>query len=171
VKTSRRLPREDFNDCAYDATVTNRLAQGAVPPAHQLARAAYGLHAALERQLHDTLSELDLTIALADTLWQLDPALGPLSRRQLAERLGCDPSNVTFLVDRLEQRRLVTRARAGTDRRVKAMALTSNGIAVRSRLIGTLADAPMFSRLTATQQRQLAALLRACLSLTEDCSR
>jgi MarR family transcriptional regulator, organic hydroperoxide resistance regulator len=171
VKTSRRLPREDFNDCAYDATVTNRLAQRAVPPAHQLARAAYGLHAALERQLHDMLSELDLTIALADTLWQLDPALGPLSRRQLAERLGCDPSNVTFLVDRLEQRRLVTRARAGTDRRVKAMALTSNGIAVRSRLIGTLADAPMFSRLTAMQQRQLTALLRDCLSLTEDCTR
>lgn len=151
--------------------MTNRLPRRAVPPAHQLARAAYGLHAALERQLHDTLSELDLTIALADALWQLDPALGPLSRRQLAERLGCDPSNVTFLVDRLEQRRLVTRARAGTDRRVKALTLTSSGIGVRSRLIGTLADAPMFSRLTATQQRQLTALLRDCLGLTEDCSR
>jgi DNA-binding MarR family transcriptional regulator len=148
--------------------VTNRTGHEAVPPAHQLARAAYGLHAALERQLHETLLELDLTIALADTLWQLDPALGPLSRRQLADRLGCDPSNVTFLVDRLEQRRLVTRARAGTDRRVKALALTSNGIAVRSRLIATLADAPMFSRLTVAQRRRLTALLRECLNLTED---
>jgi MarR family transcriptional regulator, organic hydroperoxide resistance regulator len=171
VKTSRRLPREDFNDSPYDANVTNRPARRAVPLSHQLARAAYGLHAALERHLHDTLSELDLTIALADALWQLDPALGPLSRRQLAQRLGCDPSNVTFLVDRLERRHLVTRARAGTDRRVKALALTSNGIAVRSRLISTLADAPMFSRLTATEQRQLTDLLRDCLSLTEERSR
>jgi MarR family transcriptional regulator, organic hydroperoxide resistance regulator len=157
--------------CPYDANVTKRPTHKAVPPAHHLAQAAYGLHAALERQLHDTLAELELTIALADTLWQLDPALGPLSRRELAERLGCDPSNVTFLVDRLEQRRLVTRAPAGTDRRVKALALTSNGVAVRSRLIATLADSPMFNRLTAAQQRKLTGLLRDCLGSSEDGSR
>jgi MarR family transcriptional regulator, organic hydroperoxide resistance regulator len=131
--------------------------------AHQLARAAYELHAALERHLHDTLIELDLTVALSDVLWQLDPALGPLSRRELAERLRCDPSNVTFLVDRLEQRCLVSRARAGSDRRVKALALTPAGVEVRDRLIATLAESPMFSGLTSAERRRLAALLQRCV--------
>ena len=92
------------------------------PLAYRLAEATYELHAALERHLHDTLVELDLTIPLSDAIWQLDPKLGPVSRRELAERLQCDPSNVTFLVDRLESRGLLTRARARSDRRIKALA-------------------------------------------------
>lgn len=132
---------------------------------HQLARAAYGFHAALERHLHDTLIELDLTLALSDVLWQLDPALGPLSRRDLAERLGCDPSNVTFLIDRLEHRRLVSRAPASSDRRVKLLTLTPAGVRVRDRLIATLAESPMFGGLTNTQQRHLAALLEHCVGV------
>ena len=129
---------------------------------YELAQAAYGLHTALEHELHDTLVELDLTIPLADVIWQLDPELGPLSRRQLAERLHCDPSNVTFLVDRLERRRLVARARVRADRRVRALTLTSSGVDVRERLIATLAESAMFARLTPAQQRQLADLLRRC---------
>ena len=133
------------------------------PLAYRLAVATYDLHAALERHLQDTLVELDLTIALSDAIWQLDPKLGPLSRRELAERLHCDPSNVTFLVDRLESRRLLTRARAESDRRTKALALTSAGIEVRDRLIATIADSSMFRSLTRAQQRQLADLLQRCL--------
>jgi DNA-binding MarR family transcriptional regulator len=129
---------------------------------HRLAQAAYALHAALELQLHDTLDELRLTMPLSDALWQLDPAHGPVSRRVLAERLRCDPSNVTYLVDRLEQRRLVSRTRAGGDRRVSALALTPAGIEARNRLIATLADSPMFGELTHAQQRQLTDLLQRC---------
>jgi DNA-binding MarR family transcriptional regulator len=131
--------------------------------AYRLAGATYDLHAAVERHLHDTLVELDLTIALSDAIWQLDPKLGPLSRRELAERLHCDPSNVTFLVDRLESRRLLTRARAESDRRTKALALTSAGIEVRDRLIATIADSSMFRSLTRAEQRRLADLLQRCL--------
>ena len=148
--------------CTYDAPVAKRPSATPVPLTYRLAQLAYELHAALERHLHATLEELDLTLTLADTLWQLDPTLGPLSRRQLAERLGCDPSNVTFLVKRLEQRRLVTRARAGRDRRIKALALTRAGVEVRNRLIGTIAESPMFSQLTSARQRQLADLLQRC---------
>ena len=151
--------------CPYHALVAKRAPQDPVPLTHLLARAAYELHAALERQLHDTLAELDLTIALADVIWQLDPELAPLSRRQLAERLHCDPSNVTFLVDRLQQRRLVSRTRAGSDRRVKALALTPAGMDVRDGLIATIADSPMFNELTRAQQRQLADLLRRCVTV------
>ena len=131
---------------------------------YELAAAAYELHASLERQLHDALVELDLTISLCDALWQLDPALGPLSRRVLADRLRCDPSNVTFLVDRLEERRLVCRAAAEVDRRVKAVALTPAGVEVRNRLVATIAESPMFGDLTVAQQRQLARLLQRCVA-------
>jgi MarR family transcriptional regulator, organic hydroperoxide resistance regulator len=130
---------------------------------YELAQAAYAVHTALEHELHDTLAALDLTIPLADALWQLDPELGPVSRRELAERLHCDPSNVTFLIDRLERRRFVARARTGADRRVKALALTSTGVEVRNRLIATLAQSAMFARLTRAEQQQLADLLGRCM--------
>jgi MarR family transcriptional regulator, organic hydroperoxide resistance regulator len=145
--------------------VARRPSAKPVPLTYQLAQLAYDLHAALERQLHDTLEELDLTLTLADALWQLDPTLGPMSRRQLAERLRCDPSNVTFLVNRLEQRRLVSRAQADRDRRVKVLSLTPGGVEVRNRLIATIAESPMFSQLTSTRQRELAHLLRRCVGL------
>lgn len=128
----------------------------------RLAQSAYELHTALERDLHETVEELDLTDALADALWQLDPAVGPISRRELAERLNCDPSNVTFLVDRLKRKRLVTRAPVTSDRRVKALALTPAGARTRKRLIGTVARSAMFTRLTPAQRRQLADLLARC---------
>jgi MarR family transcriptional regulator, organic hydroperoxide resistance regulator len=128
-------------------------------PRRRLAHAAYALHAAVERCLHDTLKELDLTLPLADALWQLDPADGPVSRRDLAERLGCDPSNVTFLVNRLEKRGLITRAPAGPDRRIRALALTPSGVEVRKRLIATLAGSSIFTKLTSAQRRELVDLL------------
>ena len=143
--------------------MTKRASQAPIPLTYLLAMAAYEIHAALERHLHDTLVELDLTIALSDVLWQLDPTLGPISRRELADRLHCDPSNVTFLVNRLQQRRLISRARAGNDRRVKALALTPAGVKARNRLIATIAESPMFSELTNTQQRHLADLLQRCV--------
>jgi DNA-binding MarR family transcriptional regulator len=128
---------------------------------YRLAQAAYALHTALEAHVHDTLEELNLTVPLADALWQLDPAHGPVSRRALAERLRCDPSNVTYLIDRLERRRLVNRSRAD-DRRVTALALTPAGIEARDRLITTIAESPLFRELTSAEQRQLTDLLQRC---------
>jgi DNA-binding MarR family transcriptional regulator len=133
---------------------------------YRLAHAAYELHTNLERQLHEALAELELTLPLADVLWQLDPSHGPLSRRQLAARLNCDPSNVTFLVDRLERRHLVTRGRAGADRRVKTLTLTAAGAEVRGHLIATIARSSMFSQLTSVEQRRLADLLDRCVSFS-----
>jgi DNA-binding MarR family transcriptional regulator len=69
---------------------------------------------------------------------------------------------VTFLVDRLERRRFVVRARVEGDRRVKALALTAAGVEARNRLIATLAESAMFARLTRAEQRELAALLGRC---------
>lgn len=52
---------------------------------------------------------------------------GPMAMSELAICLGCDASNVTAIVDRLEARGLVERRSAGHDRRVKALVMTPAG--------------------------------------------
>ncbi len=133
------------------------------PLGFALVEGVYGVFGALQQTVAAVLEELNLTEALADALWQLNPPDGPLPRRTLAERLHCDPSNVTFLVDRLEERGLAERVDSPGDRRVKAVALTAAGIAARGRLITATADSPTFARLTRNQQRQLADLLHQCI--------
>ncbi|WP_369197219.1 MarR family winged helix-turn-helix transcriptional regulator [Streptomyces djakartensis] len=53
--------------------------------------------------------------------------LEPLPMRRLAQRLKCEPSNVTGIVDRLEARGLVERQPDPADRRVKVAAATPEG--------------------------------------------
>jgi len=131
--------------------------------AYRLARGVYDLSQALVRDAAETLTELGLSESLADALWQLDPGQVPMSRGSLAKRLGCDPSNVTFLADRLEERGLVERATDPGDRRVKALKLTPAGVSVRRRLVEATTNGPTFARLSSTQKRQLADLLRQAL--------
>ncbi len=60
-------------------------------------------------------------------------ACEPLSQRRLAQRFGCDPSNISVLVDRLVERELVERRPDPTDGRVKLIVATDTGreLAVR----------------------------------------
>jgi DNA-binding MarR family transcriptional regulator len=51
----------------------------------------------------------------------------PLSQRALAARFGCDPSNISVIVDRLAERGLVERRPDPRDRRVKLIAATPAG--------------------------------------------
>ncbi|MFI5040930.1 MAG: MarR family winged helix-turn-helix transcriptional regulator [Acidimicrobiales bacterium] len=68
----------------------------------------------------------DLSAAQAKALRFLAHA-GPVPMRDLAVQLRCDASNVTGIVDRLEQRGLVERRAAPADRRVKSLVITSAG--------------------------------------------
>jgi DNA-binding MarR family transcriptional regulator len=52
---------------------------------------------------------------------------GPMPMRQIAQRLKCEPSNVTGIVDRLEARGLAERRANPADRRVKLAAATADG--------------------------------------------
>ena len=54
-------------------------------------------------------------------------SLEPLPMRKLAQKLKCEPSNVTGIVDRLEARGLVERRPDPADRRVKLAAATDEG--------------------------------------------
>ena len=60
-------------------------------------------------------------------------ACEPLSQRRLAKHFGCDPSNISVIVDRLVERELVERRPDPRDGRVKLVAATGAGreLAVR----------------------------------------
>ncbi|GAA2088165.1 MarR family transcriptional regulator [Streptomyces albiaxialis] len=62
----------------------------------------------------------------------------PTPMRKLAQRLKCEPSNVTGMVDRLESRGLVERRADPADRRVKVAAATDEGRTTASRLRSAL---------------------------------
>ncbi|MEU9985340.1 MarR family winged helix-turn-helix transcriptional regulator [Streptomyces sp. NPDC007971] len=57
-------------------------------------------------------------------------SLEPLPMRKLAQKLKCEPSNVTGIVDRLETRGLVERRPDPADRRVKLAVATDEGLEV-----------------------------------------
>jgi MarR family transcriptional regulator, organic hydroperoxide resistance regulator len=106
-------------------------------------------------------SELDLHPAQAGALLQL---AAPLPMNELAGTLGCDNSNVTGLVDRLEARGLVTRRPSAEDRRVKHVVLTAAGRRLRDQMLDHVGHPPEgLERLSAAEQRQLRDLLRRVL--------
>jgi DNA-binding MarR family transcriptional regulator len=57
------------------------------------------------------------------------------SMSSLAEAWGCDASNATWMIDRLERRGLARRRSAPRDRRVKLVVLTSLGRKTRADLL------------------------------------
>ncbi|GAA0641288.1 MarR family transcriptional regulator [Streptomyces thermospinosisporus] len=69
-------------------------------------------------------------------------SLEPLPMRRLAQRLKCEPSNVTGIVDRLEARGLVERRPDPADRRVKLAVATEEG----RRVARSLQDSLRFAR-------------------------
>lgn len=62
--------------------------------------------------------------------------------RLLAESLHFDSSNVTGIVDRLEERGLVERRASDQDRRVKLLVITEAGTELRDRLIARMDEPP-----------------------------
>lgn len=81
-----------------------------------------------------TLDRLGLTAAESRALTSLDPKTGR-SMSALAEEWACDPSNATWLVDRLERQGLSRRIARNGDRRVKAVVLTAKGKRIRAELL------------------------------------
>jgi DNA-binding MarR family transcriptional regulator len=107
-----------------------------------------------------TLADLGLTFSQAHALRLLDPDR-PLPMRSLAERLFCDASNVTGIVDRLEARELVERRSAEGDRRVKALTLTDSGVQLRERVLQIMNEPPAaIAALSVADQRILRDVLR-----------
>jgi DNA-binding MarR family transcriptional regulator len=85
----------------------------------------------------------------------------PRAMSDLATAMACDNSNVTGIVDRLEERGLVERTPANYDRRVKLIAATRAGHSLRKELNRRLAIAPEpLAKLSEADQRTLRDILR-----------
>ncbi|NEC67775.1 MarR family transcriptional regulator [Streptomyces sp. SID9727] len=109
-------------------------------------------------------AEHSLTGAQARVLGLL--SVEPLPMRRIAQKLKCEPSNVTGIVDRLEARGLVERRPDPGDRRVKLAAPTERGAATAVQL----RDALDFAReplagLSAADRTVLRDLLRRMLGV------
>jgi len=123
---------------------------------YDLLRHLSGVVLAMKEHITTIARELDLPLSQLDAMKYLDEAC---SQRQLAERLHFDASNVTDIVDRLEERGLVTRTVDPSDRRVRRLVLTPEGEAFRRKLFErAIAEAPIGS-LTRAEQKTLRDLL------------
>jgi MarR family transcriptional regulator, organic hydroperoxide resistance regulator len=130
-----------------------------VTPAHEAQRLFFEIGMVQRAKAGAALAELGLGFAQAHALRMLDPDEAmPMSA--LAERLFCDASNVTGLVDRLEARGLVERRSAEKDRRVKALALTPAGVALRDQVVAVMSEPPeAIAALPLADQRALRDIL------------
>jgi len=108
-------------------------------------------------------AEYELSPPQLGALKALDPER-PVAMSELAGILGCDNSNVTGIVDRLEYRGLVERRPAEHDRRVKLLALTDEGRELRTSIGDRLHAPPReLQRLTEPEQRALRDILQRAL--------
>jgi DNA-binding MarR family transcriptional regulator len=118
---------------------------------------------ASRRRFLAVASEFELSPPQVRALGVLDPGR-PVPMSELADALHCDNSNVTGIVDRLEDRGLVERRSATHDRRVKMLAVTPRGAEVRERLAERLEQAPEpLARLSPEDQRTLRDIMRRAL--------
>jgi len=122
-----------------------------------LLRLARRLSEHAERRLHGR------EIASKDN-WALQALDQPMPMSVLAERMGTDASYLTGIADRLEQRGLVERRPHPTDRRIKHLALTADGLRLRQELRQLLwSDVPTLDTLAPGEREQLRRLLAKAL--------
>ena len=88
-----------------------------------------------------SLAQRNLTPNDARALATLDQQTGrPIG--SLATEWGCDPSNATLIIDRLERLKLVDRRPAAEDRRVKLVTLTNSGAQVKTEFLNEFHSPP-----------------------------
>ncbi len=140
-------------------------------PGHRYASGAEELWALViasfsgwEQRVNEAAEAVGLSPVSAWALVQLDPK-APVSQKELAARLKCNPSTVVDPTDRLEQAGLVIRRPNPRDRRVNVLVVTARGATVRKRLIARLLDPPdAFSRMPVGEQARFREVMRETLS-------
>lgn len=124
-----------------------------------------GLVSGLAQQIGEHVRKragtLGLTAAQATALRELT---GPMTTSELAERMSCEPSNATYVVDKLEKQQLIERRPHPTDRRARQLVLTAAGSTLRGRLLDLLAQDSPLDGLSAQDQDTLHDLLQRARS-------
>lgn len=90
----------------------------------------------------------------------------PQAMNGLSVQLGCDASNVTGIVDRLENAELVERNDNPQDRRIKSVVLTPKGVELREQFYADLqsVEASELAALSETEQQEFHRLLAKLLA-------
>jgi DNA-binding MarR family transcriptional regulator len=105
--------------------------------------------------------EFDLSPPQSIVLRLLDEAK-PMG--ELAQLMHCDNSNMTGIVDRLEERGLVERTQAQGDRRIRLIALTDQGRELREELNLRMAEPPApLAELDEVDQAELRDIMQRAL--------
>ncbi|MFI0717539.1 MarR family winged helix-turn-helix transcriptional regulator [Streptomyces sp. NPDC021224] len=119
-----------------------------------------GMAQQIAQHVRERAVPLGLTAAQATALREMT---GPMTMRELAERMSCEPSNATFVIDKLEKQGLVERRPHPTDRRAKLLVLTPEGTGLRERLLDLLVQDSPLAGLSPEQQRTLQGLLEQAM--------
>jgi DNA-binding MarR family transcriptional regulator len=110
----------------------------------------------------ERLGKLGLTVGQAAALRELT---GPMTLKELAVQMACEPSNALPIIDQLESRQLIERRPHPTDRRAKQLTLTPGGTERREKLLESLrGEEPLLAGLTQQEQDTLQDLLLRALS-------
>ena len=119
----------------------------------------------VQRHAGTTATELGLTLSQAKVLVEMGNE-GSTTTGALATKLCIDPSNLTILIDRLEERGALERRPVPNDRRVKRLVLTPEGLRLRAEFRERLHDyGKAFGWLSDQQLSDLRDLLRAALTI------
>jgi DNA-binding MarR family transcriptional regulator len=127
----------------------------------QLCGLVNGLAGRISAHVRERAVKLGLTAAQATALRELS---GPMTMSELAERMGCEPSNATVVVDRLEGQGMLERRPHPSDRRAKQLVLTPAGTEQRARLLELLSEESPLAGLTKEEQGVLHDLLQRAVS-------
>lgn len=100
-----------------------------------------GLFAERKAHFPEIAARFGLNPGAMHALLSIDPDV-PQSMSSLAGAWRCDASNVTWLVDRLEEHGLAERRPHPTDRRVRTVALTRKGRRLREQIEAEVFTAP-----------------------------
>jgi DNA-binding MarR family transcriptional regulator len=108
-------------------------------------------------------ADLELSPAQCHVLHLIEPGQA-VAMGNLADRLACDASNVTGLIDRLESRGLIRRRPSDRDRRIKVLQLTPAGLRVRDMLVERMSTPPpILDRLSPRERQELVRILSRLL--------
>lgn len=113
-----------------------------------------------KQRLIKIAEEHDLTIMQAYSLLLLEPN-EQVPMNSISGILGCDPSNVTGIVDYLVNNTYIERKENPSDRRIKEISLTTKGSTVRQKLLDRLQkdDVPEIEGLTDSETTSLQKIL------------
>jgi DNA-binding MarR family transcriptional regulator len=127
----------------------------------ELGKLVHALDMQCYARMREWVAPLGLTVAQASALREMT---GPMTMRELAGQMSCEPSNATVVVDNLESHRLIERRPHPTDRRAKQLVLTPEGAELRERVLKVLAEEPLFTGLTQPEQDTLRELLQRAVA-------